>query len=91
MTGPITRWLHGIYGQLWKFKWLFLTQMGNIVANCDWPDNCCDGRVGIWRHGLFRVLRQGLYHYWSDQRDPKATVVPIVALMFVGQHDLNTV
>ena len=22
---------------------------------------------------------------------PKATVVPIVALMFVGQHDLNTI
>ena len=42
--------------------------------------------------GFSKVMREGLYPLLVGfNAIPKATVVPIVALMFVGQHDLNTV
>ena len=42
--------------------------------------------------GLSRVMREALYPLRvCFYAIPKATVVPIVALMFVGAHDFNTV
>ncbi|RYH07401.1 ABC transporter permease [Tropicimonas sp. IMCC6043] len=42
--------------------------------------------------GFSRIAREGLYPLLVGfNAIPKATVVPIVALMFVGAHDFNTV
>ena len=42
--------------------------------------------------GFSRIMRDGLYPLLVGfNAIPKATVVPIVALMFVGAHDFNTV
>ncbi|MEM7723382.1 MAG: ABC transporter permease subunit [Pseudomonadota bacterium] len=42
--------------------------------------------------GFSRIVREGLYPLLVGfNAIPKATVVPIVALMFVGQHDFNTI
>lgn len=42
--------------------------------------------------GFSRTTRDGLYPLLVGfNAIPKATVVPIIALMFVGQHDLNTI
>lgn len=42
--------------------------------------------------GFSRIMRDALYPLLVGfNAVPKATVVPIVALMFVGQHDFNTV
>lgn len=42
--------------------------------------------------GFSRTMRDALYPLLVGfNAIPKATVVPIVALMFVGQHDFNTV
>lgn len=42
--------------------------------------------------GFSRIAREGLYPILVGfNAIPKATVVPILALMFVGQHDFNTI
>ncbi|MEM1364830.1 MAG: ABC transporter permease, partial [Pseudomonadota bacterium] len=42
--------------------------------------------------GFSRTLREGLYPLLVGfNAIPKATVVPVIALMFVGAHDMNTV
>ena len=42
--------------------------------------------------GFSKILREVLYPLLVGfNAIPKATVVPIIALMFVGQHDLNTI
>ncbi len=42
--------------------------------------------------GISRTLREGLYPLLVGfNAIPKATVVPILALIFVGQHDFNTI
>ncbi len=42
--------------------------------------------------GFSRTVRDGLYPLLVGfNAIPKATVVPILALMFVGQHDMNTI
>lgn len=42
--------------------------------------------------GFSQIAREGLYPLLVGfNAIPKATVVPIVALMFVGQHDFNTI
>ena len=42
--------------------------------------------------GFSRTLRDALYPLLVGfNAIPKATVVPIIALMFIGQHDLNTI
>ena len=41
--------------------------------------------------GFSRTMRDALYPLLVGfNAIPKATVVPIIALMFIGQHDLNT-
>ena len=83
-----------LWPAFWRFKGLFLsfgwetlwrTVVGLLIAIV----------VGVlfgMIMGFSRVLREGLYPLLVGfNAIPKATVVPIVALMFVGQHDLNTV
>ncbi len=42
--------------------------------------------------GLSRVMNDGLYPLLVGfNAIPKATVVPVVALVFIGQHDFNTI
>lgn len=42
--------------------------------------------------GFSRTMRDGLYPLLVGfNAIPKATVVPIIALIFIGQHDLNTI
>ena len=83
-----------LWPAFWRFKGLFLTfgwetlwrtVVGLLIAIA----------VGVLLGmvmGFSKVMRQGLYPLLVGfNAIPKATVVPIVALMFVGQHDLNTV
>ncbi len=42
--------------------------------------------------GFSRIVRDGLYPLLVGfNAIPKATLVPVIALIFIGQHDLNTV
>lgn len=42
--------------------------------------------------GFSRIAREGLYPLLVGfNAIPKATLVPVIALIFIGQHDLNTV
>ena len=83
-----------LWPAFWRFKWLFLTFgwetlwrtiFGLIIAII----------FGVFLGmimGFSKVVREGLYPLLVGfNAIPKATVVPIIALMFVGQHDLNTV
>ena len=78
----------------WKFRWLFLeyawdtlwrTVVGLILS-------IIFGVLLGMVMGLSRTMRDALYPLLVGfNAIPKATVVPIVALMFVGQHDMNTI
>jgi len=83
-----------LWPAFWRFKWLFITFgwetlwrtiLGLIIAII----------FGVFLGmimGFSKVVREGLYPLLVGfNAIPKATVVPIIALMFVGQHDLNTV
>ena len=49
------------------------------------------GRLG-YGDGFSKTLRDALYPLLVGfNAIPKATIVPIIASTFVGQHDLNTV
>ncbi|MCY4151801.1 MAG: ABC transporter permease [Aestuariivita sp.] len=83
-----------LWPAFWKFRDLFLI-MG-------W-DTLWRTVVGLWLAvivgvaigmvmGLSKIMRDALYPLLVGfNAIPKATVVPIVALMFVGAHDFNTV
>ena len=83
-----------LWPAFWRFKWLFFafgwetlwrTVLGLIIA-------IIFGVLLGMVMGFSKVVRDGLYPLLVGfNAIPKATVVPIVALMFVGQHDLNTV
>ena len=78
----------------WKFRWLFLeygwdtlwrTVAGLVLATAF-------GTLLGMIMGFSRTLRDGLYPLLVGfNAIPKATVVPVIALMFVGQHDMNTI
>ena len=78
----------------WKFRWLFLeygwdtlwrTVAGLLLA-------IAFGVVVGMIMGFSRTMRDALYPLLVGfNAIPKATVVPVVALLLVGQHDLNTV
>ena len=83
-----------IWPAFWKFKSLFLyygwdtlwrTVVGLLLAVL----------LGVFLGmvmGFSKILREAIYPLLVGfNAIPKATVVPIIALMFVGQHDLNTV
>ena len=78
----------------WKFKWLFLeygwqtlwrTVAGLLLA-------VVFGSLVGMLMGFSRIMREGLYPILVGfNAIPKATVVPVIALMFVGQDNFNTV
>ena len=83
-----------LWPAFWKFRHLFFdygwdtlwrTVVGLILAVV----------VGValgMIMGLSKTMRDALYPLLVGfNAIPKATVVPIIALIFVGQHDLNTV
>lgn len=83
-----------LWPAFWKFRWLFL--------ECGWQTlwRKVAGLllaivVGVGRGmvtGLSRTARAGLYPLLVGfDAIPKATVAPILALMFVVQHDMNTI
>ena len=83
-----------IWPAFWKFKSLFFyygwdtlwrTVVGLLLAVL----------LGVFLGmvmGFSKILREAIYPLLVGfNAIPKATVVPIIALMFVGQHDLTTV
>lgn len=78
----------------WKFRDLFLlygwqtlwrTVVGLLIAVV------AGTALGVIM-GLSKVMREALYPLLVGfNAIPKATLVPVIALMFVGQHDFNTV
>ncbi len=83
-----------LWPAFWKFRVLFLnygwdtlwrTVVGLLLAVA----------VGVGLGmvmGFSKTMREALYPLLVGfNAIPKATVVPIVALIFVGQHDLNTI
>ena len=78
----------------WKFRFLFLEHgwetLWRTVAGL-----LISVGVGValgMVMGLSRVMREALYPLLVGfNAIPKATVVPVIALIFVGAHDMNTV
>ena len=78
----------------YKFRWLFLeygwdtlwrTVVGLLISIF------IGVLIGVFM-GFSRTIREALYPLLVGfNAIPKATVVPVVALLFVGQHDLNTI
>jgi len=83
-----------LWPAFWKFRWLFLeygwdtlwrTVLGLMLS-------VVFGVALGMIMGFSRVMRDALYPLLVGfNAIPKATVVPIIALLFVGQHDFNTV
>ncbi|MFN3261715.1 MAG: ABC transporter permease [Pikeienuella sp.] len=83
-----------LWPAFWKFRHLFLVQGWETL----WRTVAGLGLAVVFgvlvgmAMGLSRMARDGLYPLLVGfNAIPKATVVPIVALMFVGWHDFNTV
>ena len=83
-----------LWPAFWKFRYLFFdygwdtlwrTVVGLMLAVV--------GGVALGMiMGFSKTMRDALYPLLVGfNAIPKATVVPIIALIFVGQHDLNTV
>lgn len=78
----------------WKYRWLFLemgwqtlwrTVLGLAIA-------VVFGTFLGMVMGFSRIARDGLYPILVGfNAVPKATLVPVIALIFIGQHDFNTV
>ncbi len=78
----------------WKFRGLFLEHgwetLWRTVAGL--LLSVAAGLVLGMVMGLSRVMREALYPLLVGfNAIPKATVVPVIALIFVGAHDMNTV
>ena len=78
----------------WKFRWLFLEYSWDTLWRTVAGLAISVGfgvALGMIM-GFSRVLRTGLYPLLVGfNAIPKATVVPVIALIFVGAHDMNTV
>ncbi len=78
----------------WKFRGLFLEHgwetLWRTVAGL--LLSVAAGLVLGMVMGLSRVMREALYPLLVGfNAIPKATVVPVIALIFVGAHDMNTI
>jgi NitT/TauT family transport system permease protein len=83
-----------LWPAFWKFRGLFLEYgwqtLWRTVAGLALAIVFGVG-VGMVM-GFSRTVRDGIYPLLVGfNAVPKATVVPILALMFVGQHDMNTI
>ena len=78
----------------WKFRWLFLdmgwqtlwrTVVGLVLAVI------LGGALGMVM-GVSQMTRSALYPLLVGfNAIPKATLVPVIALIFIGEHDFNTI
>lgn len=83
-----------LWPAFWKFRWLFLdygwdtlwrTVVGLLLAIV------VGVALGVVM-GFSRTMREAIYPLLVGfNAIPKATVVPVIALMFVGMHDFNTI
>jgi len=83
-----------IWPAFWKYKLLFLeygwgtlwrTVVGLFIA-------IIFGTLIGMAMGFSKILRDAFYPLLVGfNAIPKATLVPVIALMFVGQHDMNTI
>ncbi len=83
-----------LWPAFWKFRWLFLEYSWDTL----WRTvvglglSIIVGTLIGMIMGFSRTMRDALYPLLVGfNAVPKATVVPIMALIFVGQHDFNTV
>ena len=78
----------------WRFRWLFLEYgwdtLWRTVAGL--ALSVVVGTLIGMIMGFSRVMRDALYPLLVGfNAIPKATVVPVIALIFVGAHDMNTI
>ncbi|WP_172328521.1 ABC transporter permease [Mangrovicoccus sp. HB161399] len=83
-----------LWPAFWKYRWLFLENgwqtLWRTVAGLLLAVIVGTG-IGMVM-GFSRIAREGLYPLLVGfNAIPKATVVPIMALIFVGEHDFNTI
>jgi len=83
-----------IWPAFWKFKHLFLEYgwqtLWRTIAGLTL--SIIFGTLIGLLMGMSKGIRDGIYPLLVGfNAIPKATVVPIIALMFVGQHNMNTV
>lgn len=83
-----------VWPAFWKFRHLFLehgwSTLWRTVAGLGLA--VVAGTVLGMVMGISRMMRDALYPLLVGfNAIPKATVVPVVALILIGQHDLNTV
>ncbi|WP_108263028.1 ABC transporter permease [Mangrovicoccus ximenensis] len=83
-----------LWPAFWKYRWLFLENgwqtLWRTVAGLLLAVIAGTG-IGMVM-GFSRIAREGLYPLLVGfNAIPKATVVPIMALIFVGEHDFNTI
>ena len=83
-----------LWPAFWKFKWLFFiygweTLWRTVVGLC--LSIVVGLAFGIVM-GFSKIIRIALYPLLVGfNAIPKATVVPVIALIFVGMHDMNTI
>lgn len=79
---------------MWKYRWLFLeygwdTLWRTVVGLAL---SVVVGTIIGMIMGFSKVMRDALYPILVGfNAVPKATVVPVIALIFVGMHDMNTI
>ena len=78
----------------WKYRWLFLQYswdtLWRTIAGLGL--SVIVGTLIGMVMGFSRVMREALYPLLVGfNAIPKATVVPVIALIFVGAHDMNTI
>ena len=83
-----------IWPAFWKFKHLFFEYgwqtLWRTVAGLSL--SIVFGTLIGLLMGMSKNIRDGLYPLLVGfNAIPKATVVPIIALMFIGQHNMNTI
>ncbi|WP_138468233.1 ABC transporter permease [Poseidonocella sp. HB161398] len=83
-----------LWPAFWKYRWLFLENgwqtLWRTVAGLLLAVVAGTG-IGMVM-GFSRLAREALYPLLVGfNAIPKATVVPIMALIFVGEHDFNTI
>lgn len=83
-----------LWPAFWRFRWLFLERgwetLWRTVAGLGIA--VVVGTLLGMIMGFSRIMRDALYPLLVGfNAIPKATVVPVIALMFVGRHDFNTV
>ena len=83
-----------LWPAFWRFRWLFLEYgwqtLWRTVAGLALA--VVFGVALGMVMGFSRTAREALYPLLVGfNAVPKATVVPVIALLFVGQHDMNTI